>query len=171
MKTLVLGGIKSGKSRYAEKLAAEHTERVMVIATAQAADTAMAVRIEHHKANRNPHWRTVEEPLHLQQALQSAQAEPVDTVLIDCLTLWLTNLLLHPDAKLWQRESEAFIAAMQNYPGNLIMVSNENSMGIVPVGELTRRFCDEAGRLHQRLAASCDQVVLLVAGLPQQLKG
>jgi adenosylcobinamide kinase/adenosylcobinamide-phosphate guanylyltransferase len=90
---------------------------------------------------------------------------------VDCLTLWLTNLLLHPDAELFPRERAALLDALPGLPGAVILVGNETGMGVVPMGELTRRFCDEAGWLHQELAARCDNVLLTVAGLPLTLKG
>ncbi len=130
----------------------------------------MSARIAQHAARRPAHWRTVEEPLALAQAM-AAHSGDDRCLLVDCLTLWLTNLLLHPDPDLYTRERGALLDILPKLPGKAILVGNETGMGIVPLGELTRRFCDEAGWLHQDLAARCDNVLLTVAGLPLTLKG
>lgn len=169
-RTLILGGARSGKSRLAEKLAHESALAVTYIATAQAQDAEMAARIEQHKASRPAHWNTVEEPLLLAHALKH-HAAANRCVVVDCLTLWLTNLLLHPSPETFARERTALLDALPGLPGNIILVSNETGMGIVPMGELTRRYSDEAGWLHQELASRCEQVLLTVAGLPLTLKG
>lgn len=170
MRTLILGGARSGKSRLAEKLAAECGLQVSYIATAQAQDAEMSARIEQHATRRPAHWQTVEEPLGLADAM-AAHARDDRCLLVDCLTLWLTNLLLHPDPEAFGRERAALLDILPRLPGGIILVGNETGMGIVPLGELTRRFCDEAGWLHQDLAARCDNVLLTVAGLPLTLKG
>lgn len=170
MRTLILGGARSGKSRLAERLALETGLAVTYIATAQAQDAEMAARIEQHRARRLAHWQSVEEPLHLGAALAAAAA-PDRCVLVDCITLWLTNVLLHPDAGLFAQERAALLDVLPRLHGRIILVSNETGMGIVPMGELSRRFCDEAGWLHQELATLCDNVLLTVAGLPLTLKG
>jgi adenosylcobinamide kinase/adenosylcobinamide-phosphate guanylyltransferase len=170
MRTLILGGARSGKSRLAETMARESGLPVTYIATAQAQDDEMAARIEHHRARRPAHWQSIEHPLHLGAALEQLAA-PDRCLLVDCLTLWLTNLLLHPNAALFARERAALLDTLPRLPGRIILVSNETGMGIVPMGDLTRRFCDEAGWLHQELAATCDNVLLTVAGLPLTLKG
>lgn len=170
MKELILGGVRSGKSRLAEQRAEASGLAVVYIATAQAGDDEMAARIAHHQASRPSHWRLVEEPIRL-AAVLTAQASPDRCLVVDCLTLWITNLLCAEDEVRFRRERDALLAALPQLPGRLILVSNETSMGVVPVGELSRRFCDEAGWLHQALAAICDRVVLTVAGLPQVLKG
>ncbi|HEY5993449.1 MAG TPA: bifunctional adenosylcobinamide kinase/adenosylcobinamide-phosphate guanylyltransferase [Gallionellaceae bacterium] len=170
MRTLILGGARSGKSRLAEKLAHESNLAVMYIATAQAHDAEMAARIEQHLARRPAHWQSVEEPLALAAAMQ-AHAAADRCLLVDCLTLWLTNLLLHDDPATFARERAAMLDVLPGLPGQIILVSNETGMGIVPLGELSRRYCDEAGWLHQELAARCDNVLLSVAGLPLTLKG
>lgn len=168
--TLILGGARSGKTRYAETLAQASGLAVTVVATATAQDEEMRTRIARHRAERPVHWHTVEEPLHLAACLRSHAA--VDRCLIvDCLTLWLSNLLTADDAALLARERDALLDALPALPGVLILVSNETGLGIVPLGELTRRYVDEAGRLHQALAARCARVVLTVAGLPLTLKG
>lgn len=170
MKTLVLGGTRSGKSRFAEGLAQASGCAVTFIATATAGDAEMAARIAHHRAARAPGWSLVEEPCALGARL-TASACAGGCVLVDCLTLWLTHLLLSSEASRFDHERTALIAALPALPGEIILVSNETGLGIVPMGELTRRYCDEAGRLHQELARLCDRVVLMVAGLPFYLKG
>jgi len=170
MRTLILGGARSGKSRLAERLARESGLPVTYVATAQGRDAEMAARIAQHRARRPAHWRSVEEPLSLGAAIE-AHAAAGHCVLVDCLTLWLTNLLLHADPALYVRERAALLDVLPRVPGRLILVANETGMGIVPLGELTRRFCDEAGWLHQELGAICDTVLLTVAGLPLTLKG
>ncbi len=170
MKTLILGGIKSGKSRLAETHAANTGKRVIYIATATANDDEMHRRIEHHRESRPSHWQVVEEPLNLAMAI-STHSNDDTCVLVDCLTLWLTNVLLSDSAGSVQHQSDGLLQAVKNTAGPVVMVSNETSMGIVPVGELTRQFCDVAGLLHQQLATACDNVILTVAGLPQYLKG
>lgn len=170
MRTLILGGARSGKSRLAEKKAQESGLGVTYIATAQAQDAEMAARITLHRARRPAHWANVEEPLALAAAI-AAHAAPDRCVLVDCLTLWLTNLLLHPEPTALSRERAALLDVLALAPGRIILVSNETGMGIVPMGELSRRFSDESGALHQELAAVCDNVLLTVAGLPLTLKG
>jgi adenosylcobinamide kinase/adenosylcobinamide-phosphate guanylyltransferase len=170
MKTLILGGARSGKSRLAEALAARSGKPVTYIATAAAGDGEMRARIEMHRARRSPEWIVVEEPIRLGAALQ-AQAANGAFVLVDCLTLWLTNLLVAADESQFAREREALLATLSQLRGDIVLVSNETGMGIMPLGELTRRFGDEAGRLHQELAQCCERVVFTVAGLPSILKG
>jgi len=170
MKTLILGGVRSGKSRQAQMRAEQTKRSVIYVATATADDREMQERIADHRANRPAHWRVVEEPLRLADML-SLHASAQTCVLVDCLTLWLTNLLLCSDPDRLSRERAALIDAVRVVPGHVIFVSNETGMGVVPLGELTRRYCDEAGRLHQDLALLCDNVILTVAGLPIFLKG
>lgn len=168
MKILILGGARSGKSRFAEQQATESGKRLVYVATAQALDDEMQLRISHHQQQRATGWLTVEEPLALAATLQ-AQATANTCILVDCLTLWLTNLLLAGDA-VFERERAALLAALPSLPGELLLVSNEVGMGIVAADPLSRRFVDEAGRLHQALAQACDRVTLVVAGLPLALK-
>ena len=144
MKQLILGGVRSGKSRLAEQHAIATCLPVVYIATAQAQDAEMQERIQHHQTNRPQHWTLFEEPLALAQALQS-HAAAGQCVLVDCLTLWLTNLLCLQDEIRLQQEIETLLQTLPNLPGEIILVSNETGMGIVPLGELTRRYCDEAG--------------------------
>jgi adenosylcobinamide kinase/adenosylcobinamide-phosphate guanylyltransferase len=169
VKTLILGGVRSGKSRQAEELAARHNGPVAVIVTATAGDEEMAARIAAHRARRPRHWRVLEEPIALGHALFEL-AQPGSVVIIDCLTLWLTNILMQPDAMLLQHESQTFLDALRSAAGSVILVGNEVGSGIVPANELSRRFTDEAGSLHQRLAQICDRVVWMVAGLPLTVK-
>ena len=130
----------------------------------------MQQRIAIHQAHRPEHWGLIEEPLYLAKVLNQ-QATATHCLLVDCLTLWLTNLLLAEDVTLFDRERDALLAVLPTLAGQIIVVSNETNMGITPMGELSRRYCDEAGRLHQDLAGICDRVILTVAGLPQVLKG
>jgi len=167
-KYLILGGVKSGKSRRAEQLATAYAEPVHYIATAQALDTGMEERIRRHRLDRPSDWTTTEEPLALARALEGLRDAPV--VLIDCLTLWVTNLLMQDAPDAMRREQDAFINAVRDFRGNLIMVSNETNMGVMPMGALTRAYCDEVGVLHQALAQTCEHVELVVAGLPMTLK-
>ncbi len=170
MKELILGGVRSGKSRLAEQHAQASGLEVLYIATATAGDAEMQQRIAHHQQQRPSTWSLIEEPLMLAKVLQQ-QAREDRCLLVDCLTLWLTNLLLSEDASMLARERDALLEQLKNLPGHIILVSNETGMGIVPEAELARRFGDEAGRLHQQLAQLCDRVILTVAGLPHVLKG
>ena len=191
-RTLVLGGARSGKSAYAERLAVrlatrlaiEDGKEVVYIATARAGDGEMATRILHHRQQRPSAWSTVEEPLALGEAVRY-WCVPGRVVMIDCLTLWLSNLMLsdgmvHPDVgdiilpELFHAQRADFLdtlAALEIASGDLVMVSNEVGMGIVPWGAISRSFTDEAGRLNQAVAALCESAVLVVAGLPLVLKG
>lgn len=169
MKELILGGIRSGKSRFAEQRALTSQRPITYIATALARDEEMRRRIAEHQARRPASWTVVEEPLALAGALR-AHASSERCVMVDCLTLWLTQLLCAGDDR-FARERGALLAVLPQVGGHVILVSNETGLGIVPLGELSRRFCDEAGRLHQDLAQICDRVFLTVAGLPQVLKG
>jgi adenosylcobinamide kinase/adenosylcobinamide-phosphate guanylyltransferase len=170
MTSLILGGVKSGKSRFAEQLAVQLAQPVTYIATAQAWDDEMRVRIQAHQQQRPSEWQTVEAPLHLAQALQASDA-PQTTLLVDCLTLWITQLLCHEDPDLLTYELTAFQSLLPNLRADVILVSNETNMGIIPMDALSRRFCDIAGKLHQQLAPYCDTLVLTVAGLPLYVKG
>jgi adenosylcobinamide kinase / adenosylcobinamide-phosphate guanylyltransferase len=170
MPTLILGGARSGKSALAERLASASGREVVYVATAQAGDEEMARRIAHHRARRPASWHSVEEPLALAAALQ-AHARTDRCLLVDCLTLWLSNLLADAEVERFERERAALLAVLPELPGEIVLVSNEVGLGIVPLGELTRRFVDEAGRLHQALAASCERVLFVAAGLPLALKG
>ncbi|MEG1116167.1 MAG: bifunctional adenosylcobinamide kinase/adenosylcobinamide-phosphate guanylyltransferase [Janthinobacterium sp.] len=183
-RTLVFGGARSGKSAYAEKLARESGKEVVYLATAQAGDGEMATRIAHHRAQRPAEWTTLEEPLRLGDAILR-HARPGRLLLVDCLTLWLTNLMFstgeaYPDVgdialpELFHSERAHLLyalAEMADTDCDLVLVSNEVGMGIVPYGAISRCFTDEAGRLNQAVAAVCDKAVLVAAGLPLHLKG
>lgn len=170
MRTLILGGARSGKSALAERLAQATAGEVVYIATAQAHDAEMAARIAHHRDGRPADWRTVEEPLALAHALR-VHARADRCVLVDCLTLWLSNLLGADDEQRFAHERTALLDSLPGLPGTIVLVSNEVGLGVVPMGALARRFVDEAGRLHQSLAARCERVLFVAAGLPLALKG
>ncbi|WP_210712227.1 bifunctional adenosylcobinamide kinase/adenosylcobinamide-phosphate guanylyltransferase [Pseudomonas sp. MWU349] len=170
MLQLILGGARSGKSRLAEKLAGDSALAVTYIATSQPLDGEMNQRIAHHRERRPAHWGLIEEPLELARVLQESAGEG-RCLLVDCLTLWVTNLLMLEDPERLAAEREALLQCVASLPGEIIFVSNETGMGVVPLGELTRRYVDEAGWLHQALAERCQRVVLTVAGLPLTLKG
>lgn len=170
MQSLILGGARSGKSALAERIALQSGREVVYIATAQAGDGEMSARIEHHRAHRPTHWDCVEEPLALADTLRRV-AHDRRCVLVDCLTLWLSNLLADADTGRFARERDALLELMPTLPGELVLVSNEVGLGVVPMGELSRRFVDEAGRLHQQLAQRCERVIFVAAGLPLALKG
>ncbi|AMB78682.1 MULTISPECIES: bifunctional adenosylcobinamide kinase/adenosylcobinamide-phosphate guanylyltransferase [Pseudomonas] len=170
MLQLILGGARSGKSRLAEKLAAGSGLAVTYIATSQPLDGEMNERVRHHRERRPGHWALVEEPVELARVLRD-NARADSFLLVDCLTLWLTNLLLLEDPQRLSAERDALLECLAELPGEIVLVSNETGMGVVPLGELTRRYVDEAGWLHQALAERCQRVVLTVAGLPLTLKG
>ncbi len=167
---LVLGGARSGKSAYAQRAAetaAAAAGRVPVlIATAEALDDEMTARIAAHRQSRGPQWTTIEAPVALAQAIKDAP--PGSFVVVDCLTLWMSNLLMH-NANV-DVAVDDLLAAVATTSGELWLVSNEVGLGLVPETPLGRAFRDAAGRLHQRLAAVADEVVLLVAGLPLTVK-
>jgi adenosylcobinamide kinase/adenosylcobinamide-phosphate guanylyltransferase len=170
MKELILGGVRSGKSRLAEQHALESGLAVTYVATATSADEEMQARIAEHRQRRPPAWTLVEEPLALARVLRE-QAAPDRCLLVDCLTLWLTNLLCANDDNVFATERRALVELLPRLPGHIILVSNETGLGVVPLGALSRRFCDEAGWLHQDIAQLTDRVILMVAGLPHFLKG
>jgi adenosylcobinamide kinase/adenosylcobinamide-phosphate guanylyltransferase len=165
--TLVLGGARSGKSRYAEGLLDRHPGRRVYLATAEVLDDEMAARVKAHRDRRDEDWKTVEEPLALAATLK-AETEQGAAVLVDCLTLWLGNLL--GKARPVEDEIDGLIASIGQFGGPVVFVSNEVGQGIVPDNALARQFRDHAGILHQRLAEKADRVVFVTAGLPQVLK-
>ena len=165
--TLVLGGQRSGKSAYAEALVEARPGDCVYLATAQAHDSEMARRIAEHQARRGSRWSTVEEPLDLPGALAEA-AGPGRTVLVDCLTLWLSNLLGHERDVAAERTR--LCDALAGLRGPAVLVSNEVGQGVIPDNKLARIFVDESGRLHQAVAATAGRVVFVTAGLPQTLK-
>ena len=181
MRELIIGGARSGKSLLAERRAGESGLQVVYMATAQALDSEMSQRIAHHRARRRADWELVEEPLDLAGALRR-NAAPGVCLLVDCLTLWLSNLLFAGDAA---RQAEAgetvscrrltgatdgLIDVLPQLPGQIILVTNEVGWGIVPMAALSRLFADEQGRLNQRVAAVCERVTLVAAGLPLTLR-
>ena len=170
MLELILGGARSGKSRLAERLATQSGLAVTYIATSQALDGEMSARIQHHRQRRPADWGLMEEPLELARALRD-NAAPGRCLLVDCLTLWLTNLLMLDDDTRLAMQRDAFLEALAELPGRIILVSNETGLGVVPLGELTRRYVDEAGWLHQAVAERAERVLFTVAGLPMLLKG
>jgi adenosylcobinamide kinase / adenosylcobinamide-phosphate guanylyltransferase len=164
--TLVLGGARSGKSRYAEGLITALPPPWTYVATAEAGDAEMAARIEGHRERRGSEWRTLEAPRNLAQALSACGEEPV---LVDCLTLWLSNLMLaEANIEAETAQLEQMLAAAN---GPRVLVANEVGSGIVPSTPLGRRFRDQQGILNQRIAARAERVILTVAGLPLALKG
>jgi adenosylcobinamide kinase/adenosylcobinamide-phosphate guanylyltransferase len=180
-RTLILGGARSGKSAHAEQLAAASGKRVIYVATAQAGDAEMKERILHHRQRRDPAWSTVEATHALGDVILRWSA-PDTILLIDCLTLWLSNLLFSgaqefPDVgkivppACFDEQRAHFMQALEHVAGDVILVSNEVGMGIVPQGAVSRWFVDEAGRLNQAVAARCDRAIFIAAGLPLTLKG
>ncbi len=181
---LVLGGARSGKSSFAEKLATDSGYEVVYIATATIYDDEMRKRINRHIDDRPDHWLTIEEPLLLAQTLKQHAVEG-KCLLVDCLTLWLTNVLMSEEVQLSEEVQsnndslkkttladykKELLGVLDGLPGTVILVSNEVGQGVVPMGELSRRFVDEAGWLHQDIARIAQNVTLVVAGLPMQLK-
>lgn len=171
---LVLGGARSGKSRYAEQQALASDNPVIYIATAEAGDEEMQARIARHRADRPQHWQTVEESIKLGDVIRHHAGEQ-SCLLIDCLTLWLSNVLFDKQGELqlpvFEREKADLLQALKECEGRVVMVSNEVGQGVVSIYESTRRFVDEAGRLHQDIANISDRVVFVTAGLPHVLKG
>lgn len=193
MRTLLIGGARCGKSTLAIRWANERSAEVCCLVTALSSDEEMAARIEAHRRERPGHWRVREEPLRLGEALRSEAAKQL--VLVDCLTVWIANCLWPgaalardsadadagaiaggasgarlPDESAWKREREAFLDTLQACYGDVIIVSNEVGAGIVPDNLAVRIFRDEQGRLNQAVAAICDEVFLVSAGLPLRLK-
>ncbi|WP_206454955.1 bifunctional adenosylcobinamide kinase/adenosylcobinamide-phosphate guanylyltransferase [Aurantimonas marina] len=167
--TLIIGGARSGKSALAERLAEESSLAPVYLATGRAFDAEMEARISQHRVRRGNGWRTVEVPLDLVTAIR-CEAGPERVLLVDCLTLWLTNLMM--EGRAVAVECQALVdclAAM--LPGPVILVSNEVGLGIVPENEMARDFRDHAGRLHQTVAAVAAKVIFVAAGLPMILKG
>lgn len=164
---LVLGGARSGKSAYGERIVTESAARHVYLATAEAHDGEMVERIAHHKSRRGEGWHTIEEPLAIAEVLRSRVGEG-DAVLVDCLTLWLSNLMA--TERDVQAAVDDLLMAMSACAARVVFISNEVGWGIVPDNEMARRFRDEAGRMHQRIAERADGVVAVMAGLPLVLK-
>ena len=165
---LIIGGARSGKSSYALDLAKSTGKKLHFVATGTALDSGMSERILRHQTERGPEWSLVEEPQNL-SALVSGFTRS-DAVVVDCLTLWLTNWLCGEHAGDWQDEKLAFIEALEESPAHWVLVSNETGMGVVPMGELSREFVDESGWLHQEIAKVSNSVTLVMFGIPQILK-
>ena len=185
MRGLVLGGLRTGKSRLAESRARNFEAQgksVVYIATAEAWDTEMAERLAHHRAGRPANWVTIEEPVALAATLLQ-QAALDRCLIVDCLTLWLSALIFKGQAgtqieagepvtcELFRQERQALLETLAGLPGEIILVSNEIGSGVVPENRLARRFADEQGRLNQDVAARCERVTLSVAGIPLTLRG
>jgi adenosylcobinamide kinase/adenosylcobinamide-phosphate guanylyltransferase len=164
---LVLGGARSGKSHFAERAIEAASGGGLYVATAEIADAEMAARVAEHRERRGPAWATLEEPLEI-AALIAAEAREHRPILVDCLTLWLSNLM-HASRDI-EAETERLLAALTSARGSVVLVANEVGLGIVPETPLGRAFRDHAGRLNQRVAAAADRVVFLAAGLPMMLK-
>jgi len=166
--TLILGGARSGKSRFAEQLAANSQQSVVYIATAQGHDDEMQARIHRHQQQRPAHWQLIEEPIALADTLLT-HSKTDNCILVDCLTLWLSNCLCH-DENCWAQQKQALLGVLSELPGQVVFVSNEVGHGIVPLGQLSRDFVDESGWLHQAMAAKVARVEFIMAGLPLTLK-
>jgi adenosylcobinamide kinase/adenosylcobinamide-phosphate guanylyltransferase len=164
----VLGGARSGKSAFAERLAIESGLERHYVATGRAWDEEMAARIAHHRQIRGDGWTTHEEPLDLVGALHAIDAQD-NVILIDCLTLWVTNLMM--DGRDMAREFASFASHVERAAARLILVSNEVGLGIVPENRMARDFRDHAGRLHQLIAGKAREVYFVAAGLPLKMKG
>jgi len=166
--TLILGGARSGKSRFAEQLATSSQQSVIYIATAQGHDDEMQARIHRHQQQRPAHWQLIEEPIALANTLLT-HSKANNCILVDCLTLWLSNCLCH-DENCWAQQKQALLGVLSELPGQVIFASNEVGHGIVPLGQLSRDFVDESGWLHQAIAAQVSRVEFIMAGLPLTLK-
>lgn len=167
---LILGGARSGKSRLAEQHAIQSGRLVSYVATAQAHDDEMRARIGHHQQQRPSDWTLVEEPLYLAECLEQLDQEQ-HLILVDCLTLWMSNLLIHDESALQATECQKLLEVLKKLKSDVILVSNETGLGVVPMGQLSRKFVDETGRLHQQLGQIADSVIFCVAGFPMTLKG
>lgn len=167
---LVLGGARSGKSRYAQQLAEQQWPHPVYLATAEVTDDEMAARIAQHRATRGARWQCIEEPLDLAAVLNRAAAQG-DGVLVECLTVWLANVLVKEGEQGVEMRQKALLKMLRRRQGDIILVSNEVGLGIVPEYPLGRQFRDLAGWLNQAIAAEADTVVFIAAGLPLILKG
>lgn len=165
--TFILGGASSGKSRYAESLLNIHAQAKLYVATAQIFDEETATKVRAHQADRDASWRTIETPFAPWDALAEARTD--EAVLLDCATMWLTNMLL--DERDIEAGTQSLLSAIDTCPAPVVIVSNEVGLGIVPENALARRFRIAQGALNQRLAARADTVIGVMAGLPFALKG
>jgi adenosylcobinamide kinase / adenosylcobinamide-phosphate guanylyltransferase len=168
---LITGGCRSGKSRFASDFANQHFSKKLYLATCEALDEEMAQRIEHHKKMRGPEWQTLEEPVKIVEGIRQYE-DGVEVILLDCITLWLSNLLTkgNTDLKIMD-EINRFVEMIKQTPASLVIVSNEVGMGIVPVDPLGRRFRDLSGMANQRIAQVAETVIFMVSGIPIFLKG
>lgn len=169
MVTLVLGGARSGKSRFAQQLAIDSNLPVVYLATATASDAEMAERIVHHQQNRPAEWRLCECPLNLIETIRD-EGQHSQTILVDCLTLWLNNQLFLAPQQDFPALFNQLLNVISTSRAQIIFVANEVGLGIIPLGEITRQFVDEAGRLNQMLAQQANKVFFIAAGLPLCLK-
>jgi len=173
--TLITGGSRSGKSALAREKALSYPRRIY-LATAEVTDPEMARRIARHQKERGPEFRTVEEPLHLARSIRR-NAPEADVILVDCLTFWLNNLFHHfrdeavSERRRIESEISDFLKVLDEKPTHLVLVTNEINMGVIPGDPISRRFVDEQGWLNQEVARRADEVIFMVAGLPQALKG
>lgn len=168
---LITGGCRSGKSRFALDYANQHFTKKLYLATSEALDEEMAQRIAHHKKTRSPEWQTIEEPVEVVNKIRQ-YSDKTDVILLDCITLWLSNLLMRQmdDAEIL-KEISGLIDTMQEKQTSFILVSNEVGLGIVPADPLSRRFRDLSGMANQRIAEAADTAIFMVSGIPIFLKG
>jgi adenosylcobinamide kinase/adenosylcobinamide-phosphate guanylyltransferase len=166
----ITGGARSGKSAFAEKLANELQGKRAYLATAQALDPEMVARIEHHRKRRGSAWDTFEEPLAVAELIRKLSGQ-YEVVLLDCLTLWLSNVMAHTDGdEVVNARSDALVSELRDFRGACIVVSNEVGLGIVPDNPLARRFRDCAGMLNQKTAQAADEVYFTASGIPVKIK-
>jgi adenosylcobinamide kinase/adenosylcobinamide-phosphate guanylyltransferase len=173
MQHLILGGVRSGKSGYAEQRAQLSQKEVIYIATGTVGDEEMRARINRHKEDRPRYWTTIEEPITL-GCIIAKYDNPRYFLLVDCLTLWLSNILFdaqgHYQEDIFLQQKQALLSELARLHTDIVLVSNEVGLGITPIDKMSRQFIDEAGRLHQQLAKQCSHVSLVTAGLAQALK-
>lgn len=165
---LIAGGARSGKSRYAMNRAESLTGSPILVATATAEDEAMQDRIRCHRAERGDHWQLVEEPLRLAATLE--RFNDGEVVVVDCLTLWLSNWLTGAESQDWPGEKQRLLEVLKTTAAHVLLVTNEVGQGVVPMGKLSRDFVDQSGWLHQDIAAMADRVVMLQFGIPVAIK-
>lgn len=173
MQHLILGGARSGKSHYAEQLAHASNKQVIYIATGTIGDDEMQERISKHQSERPRYWETIEEPVLIADIIKQYSGSN-NYLLVDCLTLWLSNILFDSEGNyqedIFLQQKQALLDRLPDLQTDIALVSNEVGLGIVPIDKMSRRFVDETGKLHQQLAAICSHVTLVTAGLPQALK-
>ena len=169
---LITGGIRSGKSAYALKCAETFHSPKIFLATAEALDEAMNIRIQNHQKERGEDYTTIEEPLHIDEVLHTLPKN-TSAVIIDCMTLWVNNLLykLEDNEQRIQKKINVFLKVLQESPLNIFIVTNEVGLGIIPENKMARRYIDVLGRLNQDIAGMSDEVTFMVSGIPQKIKG